>query len=284
MGAVGLWSALSLLPDLDVIGFGLGVRYGDEWGHRGATHSFVFSIALGLAIGFAVRLAPWAAVGPNRAAGPGLDRHPAPRQPLPAVRTAVIASAVLASHALLDTLTDGGLGCALFWPFNLTRYFAPWNPIPVAPIGWSFLSVYGLGVALTELVFFAPVFWFALSPARTTRSRRYTAWLLAGTWLAVMWWREPLGDAIVSIVLREDTEYAAGYAEQLFQTIKPGAAADDVRGLLGPPLSDVQSPVGAASDACWVYSRSPSHHAFRARGLCFSNGKVVELHSFWYFD
>ena len=199
------------------------------------------------------------------------------------MRTAVIASAVLVSHALLDTLTDGGLGCALLWPFDLTRYFAPWNPIPVAPIGWSFLSVYGLGVALTEMVLFGPVFWFALSPARTTRSRRSTAWFL-GVWLVVVWLRQPIGDAIVSTVLREDTEYAGGYSEQVFRTIKPGAAVDEVRRLLGPPLRDVQSPAGAPTDACWVYSRSPSHHAFRARGLCFSNGKVVELHSFWYFD
>ena len=24
-------------------------------------------------------------------------------------------------------------GCAFFWPFDLTRYFLPWRPIPVAP-------------------------------------------------------------------------------------------------------------------------------------------------------
>jgi inner membrane protein len=27
--------ALAMLPDLDVIGFALGVQYGDPWGHRG---------------------------------------------------------------------------------------------------------------------------------------------------------------------------------------------------------------------------------------------------------
>jgi hypothetical protein len=49
------------------------------------------------------------------------------------------------------SLTDGGLGCALFWPFDLTRYFAPWRPIPVAPIGLAFLSPYGVRVAAAEL-------------------------------------------------------------------------------------------------------------------------------------
>ena len=106
------WSALSLLPDADVVGFALGVRYGDPWGHRGATHSFTFSVVVGFAVGLAAR---W------------FKRPPG--------RTALAASLVLASHAILDTMTDGGLGCALFWPFDLTRYFAPWRPIPVAPIG-----------------------------------------------------------------------------------------------------------------------------------------------------
>lgn len=98
-----------MLPDADVIGFSVGVRYEDEWGHRGATHSIAFSIALGAVIGLA-----------------------APLFRMPALRTGTAASLVLASHALLDTLTDGGLGCALLWPFDLTRYFAPWNPIPVS--------------------------------------------------------------------------------------------------------------------------------------------------------
>jgi hypothetical protein len=39
------WSALSMLPDLDVIGFRLGVKYADPWGHRGATHSVAFALA-----------------------------------------------------------------------------------------------------------------------------------------------------------------------------------------------------------------------------------------------
>src|SRR5438876_2543784 len=49
------WSALSLLPDADVVGFALGVNYGDPWGHRGATHSFTFSVVVGVAVGLATR-------------------------------------------------------------------------------------------------------------------------------------------------------------------------------------------------------------------------------------
>ncbi|HKH75133.1 MAG TPA: metal-dependent hydrolase [Vicinamibacterales bacterium] len=135
-----VWSALSFLPDADVIGFQFGIRYADEWGHRGASHSLMFAIAVGAAIG---------------ALAPLFKR--------PALRTAITAILVLASHPLLDTLTNGGLGCAVFWPFANTRYFAPWRPIPVSPIGLGFFSPYGMFVALVELVVFSPLLWFGLS-------------------------------------------------------------------------------------------------------------------------
>ena len=38
-----LGALCSALPDLDVIGFYVGIQYGDVWGHRGMTHSIVFA-------------------------------------------------------------------------------------------------------------------------------------------------------------------------------------------------------------------------------------------------
>ena len=146
-GAAVLWSGLSLLPDADVFGFRLGVHYEDTWGHRGATHSLVF--ALGVAL-IALVIAKAAR--------------------LPALRTALIALVVVSSHSLLDTLTDGGLGCALLWPFSNERFFAPWTPLPVAPIGRAYLSGEGLRVAAVELVALSPVLAYALWPA-LARSR-----------------------------------------------------------------------------------------------------------------
>lgn len=137
------WAGLSLLPDADAIGFRLGVRYADEWGHRGATHSFVFAALIGV---LAVLTAPW--FGAARA------------------KAGLACFAVVASHPLLDVLTTGGLGCALFWPFDLHRYFAPVRVIPVAPIGLSFFSTRGLAVAVIETVMFFPVFAYALWPRR----------------------------------------------------------------------------------------------------------------------
>ena len=167
LAAMLFWAALSFLPDADVVGFGLGVRYGDPWGHRGATHSLAFSIALGALVG---ALAPWFGYR--------------------ALRTGVLATLVVASHALLDTLTDGGLGCALFWPFDLTRYFAPWTPIPVSPIGLGYVSPYGAYVAATELTLFAPLLLYALAKRREGRAVRWRPLVvvpIAAVWAVALW-------------------------------------------------------------------------------------------------
>ena len=143
IAAALLWSGLSLLPDVDVIGFPLGIRYADPWGHRGATHSLVFALAVAVIVSLIARAAR-----------------------LPARRTALFAAAVVASHSLLDTMTDGGLGCALLWPFSDERFFARWRPIPVAPIGPAFLSARGLRIAATELAAMSPFLIYALWPRR----------------------------------------------------------------------------------------------------------------------
>src|SRR5690349_10672708 len=85
-GSMLSWAALSLLPDIDVVGFGFGVRYADPWGHRGATHSLCFALLVALALG---------AVAPLFRA----ERR----------RTFGFAALVLISHPVLDTMTTGGL-------------------------------------------------------------------------------------------------------------------------------------------------------------------------------
>ena len=144
--AAFIWGGLSLLPDADVIGFRFGIRYEDAWGHRGATHSFVFAL--------------WWGWWSPRSRG---------RVRLPALRTGFLAAAVVASHALFDILTDGGLGCALLWPFSDARFFAPWTPLPVAPIGRHFVSIEGLRVAALELLMFSPFLLYTLWPAKNSR-------------------------------------------------------------------------------------------------------------------
>jgi inner membrane protein len=298
-----LWSLLSLLPDVDVIGFSLGVRYGDEWGHRGATHSIILSVSVAALVG--------AAALPRRR---------------PAVSTALAAALVLVSHALLDTLTDGGLGCALFWPFDLTRYFAPWTPIPVAPIGVDFLSASGLYVAVVEAILFAPLFWLALSSAPSGRLARAS---LLATWMVAVWLivsHDPLRERMVGLLLGEDTQLAAGFSDGAMQSIGPGLPAAEVRRRLGPPLREIllyRSPspadcqvvileadlvesgrdiegchrrgiargagradvgriMGAPERECWVYSRSAAGGYYRARLVCFADANVVEVIREWH--
>ncbi len=141
--AMLLWCGLALLPDADVVAFALGIPYEAPWGHRGATHSLVFAGLVGLLGAGVARLAR-----------------------LPALRTGLLVAATVASHGVADAFTDGGLGAALLWPFSDARFFAPVTPIPVAPIGLSFVSMRGLRVAAAELVLFAPFFLYALWPRR----------------------------------------------------------------------------------------------------------------------
>jgi inner membrane protein len=123
----------SMLPDLDVIGFRLGVHYGDFWGHRGFTHSLVFAALLA---GLALIL-----LFPNGV--PKLNR----------VYVWAFLFLATASHGVLDAMTDGGLGVAFFAPFSNTRYFFPWTPIRVSPIGMSrFFGARGLAVLRSELL------------------------------------------------------------------------------------------------------------------------------------
>jgi inner membrane protein len=80
-----------------------------------------------------------------------------------------LGAVVAVSHGLLDTLTNGGLGIALAWPFSMARYFAPWTPIPVAPIGVRMLSGRGLRVVMTEALQFAPLLVWTVWPRRRAR-------------------------------------------------------------------------------------------------------------------
>jgi inner membrane protein len=70
-------------------------------------------------------------------------------------------------------MTDGGLGIAFFSPFDRTRYFLPWRPIRVSPIGVaSFFSRWGLEVLASELVYVWLPVAATVAGCRLWRSRR----------------------------------------------------------------------------------------------------------------
>jgi inner membrane protein len=128
-GLMALAIACALLPDLDALGLWLGIPYEHPFGHRGFTHSLPFSVALA---GAGSLLAP--AVGAQ-----------------PAVAFGVLLASV-ASHGLLDGMTNGGLGIAFFSPFSQRRHFLPWRVIEVSPLRPSALfSRRGLRVLRSEM-------------------------------------------------------------------------------------------------------------------------------------
>lgn len=123
----------AIIPDADVIGFQFNIAYESFWGHRGFSHSLVFAFLLGLLItliffrkeaiskkGFVLFL---------------------------------FLSLCTASHSILDAMTSGGYGVAFFSPFDDSRYFFPWRPIKVSPLGIAnFFSDRGLKVIMSELI------------------------------------------------------------------------------------------------------------------------------------
>ena len=122
--------ACAVIPDVDAIGFWLGIPYGSVFGHRGVTHSILFAAVA--AVAAAAITFPHAA---------------------PALRNRVVLGIFLAalSHGLLDAATNGGLGVAFLSPFSNARYFFPFRPIVVSPIGiLSFLSARGIAVLRSE--------------------------------------------------------------------------------------------------------------------------------------
>lgn len=123
-GAVG-----SVLPDLDVLAFTFGLSYEHELGHRGMSHSPVFAALLAL-------------VGA------------CPRRILQTsfTRAFFFLFVTIASHGLLDAFTNGGLGVAFFWPWSEKRFFSPFRPISVSPIGISDFLPHAASVLFSELL------------------------------------------------------------------------------------------------------------------------------------
>lgn len=122
----------AIAPDVDVFAADFGCQYGDLLDHRGVTHSIVFAAFVASVAFFSVR------------------------KSLSSPKSGALAWIYLflatVSHGLLDALTDkNGLGIPFFWPFDSTRYFFPFTPIAMSPIGTSFFSERGLVVLLSEV-------------------------------------------------------------------------------------------------------------------------------------
>jgi inner membrane protein len=149
------WVALAvvaMLPDADVVIYPLGLNAPHILGHRGLTHSLPFAaIVAALLVRLLFRAREWHSSWP---------------------RLWLLYFLAIASHGLLDALTNGGQGIAFLAPLSGGRWHAPWTPILVSPIGVNaFLSEYGLRVLQNEmLLLWLPSILVALT-ARLARRR-----------------------------------------------------------------------------------------------------------------
>lgn len=144
---------LSILPDIDVVGFKFGIPYGHLFGHRGITHSLSFALVVGgLMAWFLCRT-----------------------RDIPLKRTWLYLFICMASHGMLDAMTDGGLGIAFLSPFSNERFFFPFQPIDVSSLTIKhFFSQRGLNILGSELVWIwvpmLPIFFVGLLLRRQSRA------------------------------------------------------------------------------------------------------------------
>lgn len=118
----------SVLPDLDVIGFRLGIGYAHELGHRGFSHALPVALLVGAVAALL--------------AGPLRSRR---------LTAFLFIALACASHGLLDMLTNGGLGVALAWPLSEQRFFFPVQVIDASPLSLHrFFGPAGLKVLKSE--------------------------------------------------------------------------------------------------------------------------------------
>ncbi len=120
------------LADIDVIAFKLGIPYGNAFGHRGFTHSILFAVILGVSITFIF-------YGKNFLSKKGL------------VLISFFTLCAI-SHDILDAMTNGGLGIGFFIPWDEARYFLPWRPIEVSPIGIRHFSEKAVRIIKNEMI------------------------------------------------------------------------------------------------------------------------------------
>ncbi len=123
----------SILPDLDVLGFAMGIDYGHPLGHRGLSHSLVFAVAVAALVVLALR-------------------SRAPMTPTAQWRLFAAITLSCASHGVLDAFTDAGLGIGFLIPFSSERFFFPWRPISTSPLHpRAFFSAQGLEILAVEI-------------------------------------------------------------------------------------------------------------------------------------
>jgi len=124
----------AVIPDIDVIGYFYHIPYQSPLGHRGFTHSILFALIWAIFIKICFfKNENW--------------------KKFQTYYIIIILFLSTLSHGLVDAMTNGGLGVGFFIPFDHSRYFLPWRPILVSPLGIkNFFTPYGLEVIGNEFI------------------------------------------------------------------------------------------------------------------------------------
>ena len=145
---------VSILPDIDMIGYALGYHYPSPFAHRGFTHSLILALAVGLLA---------LAAAPRMKTKRGIAFF--------AVFLAIV------SHYFLDALGSRYLGVPIFLPFDETRFILPWPSFISSGLSWWNPPRFSLWwadrfVRFELLTVWTPCAIFALSGFLIRRKRR----------------------------------------------------------------------------------------------------------------
>jgi len=122
--------AASILPDMDILTFYLGVPLSHEFGHRGFSHSILFAAIAALIGSYFLK-----------------------KFRISSTTSFIFLFLSILSHGCLDAITNGGHGIAFFWPWSTARYFMPYRFIQVSPIYWKRIFTSRLPAALISELF-----------------------------------------------------------------------------------------------------------------------------------
>ncbi len=136
--AIALGAIIASIPDLDMLGTRfLGIPWDSIYGHRGYTHSISFAVLIAAAFTLLFYRDSFK-------------------------KYFLFLLFCTLSHPLLDSMNNGGLGVAFFWPFTDTRYHAFVHPIMSVNVSFRglYLTTDGFPVFLSEMIWVWLPFFF----------------------------------------------------------------------------------------------------------------------------
>jgi inner membrane protein len=153
--------ACACFADLDYASLLFEVRPNETFGHRGATHSLFVAIAFAAIVALVLFRRQF-------------------------LRVFAFLAVVAASHGILDAMTAGDLGVALFWPLTSARFHFPFALVASCPVGMNeYFGYWGLLTIANEVLYVVmPIALVVSFVGREDRRRRVV--LAGGAWIVAL--------------------------------------------------------------------------------------------------